>query len=303
MEKRELGKTGLQVTPLGFGTAQIGFLDVPQPDCDRLLNGLLDAGMNVVDTAACYGGAEEKIGKAISHRREEYVLVSKCGHHVDEDDPPDWSPDIVRKSAERSLKRLKTDFVDVMLIHSCGVEDLKNDALVRELVRCKEGGLVRSVGYSGDNESAQFALEMGVFECFETSLSVFDQQVLDTTLPKAAAEGLGVFLKRPIANGCWRNMEGYGGGYENYVRPYVERFKAMNFTPQSIGFEGSWTDLALRFSAFQPGVSTAPIGGKNLEHLYEDIEIVRKGPLPDEVVKAIRGIWRQHDDGSWKGQT
>ena len=88
MEKRLLGNTGLAVTPLGFGAGQIGVLHTPRPESCRLLNVVLDSGVNLIDTAACYGDSEEKIGEFISHRRNEYVLVTKCGSHVDDDDPP-----------------------------------------------------------------------------------------------------------------------------------------------------------------------------------------------------------------------
>ena len=89
--KRLLGKTLLPVSSLGFGTAEPGFLGVGQKECDALLNGVLDAGINVIDTAECYKDREEKIGKALSRRRSEYVLVSKCGHHVEEADGPEWT--------------------------------------------------------------------------------------------------------------------------------------------------------------------------------------------------------------------
>lgn len=303
MRKQMLGKTGLEVTPLGFGTAQIGFVGMSQHECHALLNGVLDSGIGVIDTAACYVDAEEKVGKAIGDRRDEYVLVSKCGHHVEESDPPEWSPEIVRKSTERSLRLLKTDRLDVLLIHSCPQSFLENDALIEALLEVREAGLVRFVGYSGDREDLDYAVGLKGMECIETSLSLFDQQVLDSSLPRAEDIGLGVFLKRPLGNSVWRDMTKYGGPYGGYTSEYTRRYKAMNFTPESVGFEGEWDELALRFALSQPGVSCALVGGMNLHHVHRNVEIAGMPPLPESVVEAVRAVWKAHDDGSWVGQT
>jgi aryl-alcohol dehydrogenase-like predicted oxidoreductase len=303
MDKRLFGKTGLQVTPLGFGTAELGFLDIAQSDCDHLLNGVLDAGITLVDTAECYGAAELKVGTALSHRRGDFVLVTKCGHHSEEGEPPEWSPEGITGSAERSLRRLKTDHVDVLLLHSCSLEDLKREDLIAAFFRIKERGLARFVGYSGDNEALEYAIKMGVFDCIETSLSLCDQINLEGTLARAAADNLGVLIKRPLANSVWRDMTSYGSFYDEYTAPYTQRFKAMNLSTQALGFEGDWLELALRFTAYQAGVHTAIIGGKNLSHICEDVTLLGKGALPPGVVEGIRKAWKGSNDGNWKGET
>ncbi len=303
MEKRLLGKTGLQVTPLGFGTAELGFLDIAQSTCDQILNGVLDTGITLIDTAECYHAAEQKVGAAISHRRGEYVLVTKCGHSCEEGEPPEWSPAGITHSAERSLQRLKTDHVDVLLLHSCPSSDLKRDELISALFKIKERGLARFVGYSGDNEDLEYAIGMGVFDCIETSLSICDQINLDGTLTRAAAANLGVLIKRPLANSCWRDMTQYGSFYGDYSSPYTQRFKAMGLTTEALGFEGDWLELALRFTAYQPGVHAALTGGKNLDHIRGNVVLVEKGALPAGVIEGLRKAWKGHNDGSWKGET
>lgn len=303
MQLRTLGKTELKVTPLGFGAAQIGYLGLPQSDCDQLLNGLLDQGINLIDTAACYRDSEEKIGKAIGARRGDYVLVTKCGHHVERSDPPEWTPEVVRHSAERSLRRLQTDHVDVLLLHSCTVPQLKNEQMIQALQKCKEDGLTRFIGYSGDNEAAEFAIEMNVFDCLETSVSICDQHSLETSLPKSEGARMGAFAKRPLANACWRDLEEYNPFYANYAQPYTQRLKQMGFTPESLGFGGEWLELALRFTVFQPGLTSALIGSTSLEHIRENIQMVDQGPLPEDVQARIREAWRANDDGTWIGQT
>src|SRR3954465_7610641 len=113
MEKRTLGNTGMNVTVLGFGAAEIGFAGVDQATVATLFNSALDAGLNVIDTAECYNTSEELIGNPISHRRNEYFLFTKCGHTGKSFDPPmaDWDLKMLELSIDRSLKRLKTDRV------------------------------------------------------------------------------------------------------------------------------------------------------------------------------------------------
>ena len=231
MEKRTLGNTEMAVTPLGFGAGQIGVLHTPRPESGRLLNAVLDAGINLIDTAAGYGDSEEKIGEFIAHRRNEYVLVTKCGTRVDDDDPPEWTAGIVRCSIERSLQRMRTDHVDILLLHSCKEQHLSNEEMLNALQKCKCDGLARFIGYSGDDTPLLAAVDIEAFDCILTSVNICDQQVIDVVLPRAAARGLGVIAKRPIANSCWRDMSCYGGPYGKYVKPYQQRLKEMGFTP------------------------------------------------------------------------
>src|SRR5881275_145818 len=109
MEKRALGKTGLEVTVLGFGGAEIGFERAEPGSVAQLLNGALDAGLNVIDTAECYVDSEEMIGRAVGHRRSEYYLFTKCGHAAGFD-LPDWDTRLLEQSIDRSLTRLRTDY-------------------------------------------------------------------------------------------------------------------------------------------------------------------------------------------------
>ncbi|MEN6626116.1 MAG: aldo/keto reductase [Candidatus Sumerlaeia bacterium] len=301
MKTRTFGRTGLQVTPLGLGTAQIGYLGLSQADCDRLLGGALDLGINLIDTAASYMDSEEKIGRALSARRDRFILSTKCGQKVDADDPAEWTGKIVRKSAQRSLKRLATDHLDILLLHSCPLANLRDGDLIDGLRRCKADGLTRFVGYSGDNEAAREAANMDVFDCLEMSLNICDQGAIDTALREA--EGKAILVKRSIANACWRDPSEFSPFYESYVQPYVRRLKEMAFTPQSLGFDGDWGELALRFTAWQPGVHCALIGGTNLDHIRANIAAVEKGPLPEPVAEGLRKAWRAHAVTGWAGQT
>ncbi len=304
MRKRGFGDTKVQVTALGLGTAELGLTETSQHTADRVLNAALDLGINVIDTAACYGDSEVKIGKAIAGRRDEYLLVSKCGHRTgDLQEPPEWTGEIVQASIERSLRRLQTDHLDLLLLHSCTDDQLDNEDMIAVLEAVKQEGLTRWIGYSGDGFAAQKAIDMGVFDALEISVSIADQASIDEHLPQAARAGLGVLAKRPVANRAWGDLRDMGEFYVGYARPYAERLQAMNITPEGVGFDGSWMELALRFTVYQPGVSTAITGSRNPDHIRQNVEYVEKGPLPQEVQDRIRVAWQDHAQAEWVGLT
>src|SRR3982751_4962301 len=118
MEKRQLGKTDMHVSVLGFGGAEIGYEGATAETVQALLNSGLDAGLNVIDTAECYESSEELIGQTVSHRRGEFYLFTKCGHPrgIGSDD---WSAGSILESIQRSLRRLRTEQVDLVQLHSC----------------------------------------------------------------------------------------------------------------------------------------------------------------------------------------
>src|SRR5579863_10676137 len=129
METRRLGRTGFAVSVLGLGASEIGYQNVPLGTVEKLLNGALDAGLNVIDTAACYDTSEELIGAAVGRRRSDYLLFTKCGH-ASGLPVEDWTPALVEMSLARSLKRLRTDRVDLLQFHSCPAATLRSEELI-----------------------------------------------------------------------------------------------------------------------------------------------------------------------------
>ena len=131
MQRHSFGKTGLEVSILGFGGAPVGFLETEQREVTEILNNLLDQGVNLIDTAAGYDGSEVMIGKTISHRRDDFILVSKCGRAMDGIVGEAWSAACVTNTVDRALARLQTDHLDVMLLHSCDLETLQRGRRLR----------------------------------------------------------------------------------------------------------------------------------------------------------------------------
>lgn len=310
MERRTLGKTGLEVSVLGFGGAPVGFLDTEQKQITRILNALLDEGVNLIDTAASYLGSEEAIGKAIGHRRDEYVLVSKCGQAFDGLPGKEWSAEVVTHTIDRALRRLATDHLDVMLLHSCDLETLRRGEALAALVAAREAGKIRFAGYSGDNEAAAYAASHADVAVLETSVNIADQANIDAALPTAREHNVGVLAKRPIANAAWKNLAEQPGMYADYARTYTERLAQMGVSPETLNLgedhSVDWPELALRFTLSQPGVHTAIIGTTNPDHARANLVAAARGPLPEATIKALREAFRRAESAaseSWRGET
>lgn len=310
MELRRFGKTGLDVSVLGFGGGPVGFLETDRRQVAEILNILLDQGVNLIDTAAGYVGSEEAIGEAVGHRRDDYVLVSKCGRSFDDIEGDAWSATAVEQTVERALRRLRTDHLDVMLLHSCDLETLKKGEALGALVAARDAGKIRFVGYSGDNEAALHAAGLDEVAVVETSVNICDQANIDNVLPVAVRHDIGVLAKRPIANAAWRDAAQQQGMYAGYAQIYSERLARMAVSPADFGFAGeiaeAWSEIALRFTLSQPGVTTAIVGTTRPANAERNLAIAAKGALPEKIVAGLRAAFRQAEraDGqSWPGQT
>ena len=261
MERRSFGKTGLEVSMLGFGGAPVGFLETEQAEVAEILNSLLDQGVNLIDTAAGYQGSEEMIGKTISHRRDEYILVSKCGRASDDLAGEAWSAAVIENTVERALRRLQTDHLDVMLLHSCDLETLQKGEAVAALVKAREAGKIRFLGYAGDNEAAVHAAGLDDVAVIETSVSICDQASIDSVLTLCQQKNVGVISKRSIANAAWKGAAQQRGMYVNYAETYAQRLAQMAITPEDLGFPGEAAQaLARNRAALYPGPGGAKHG-------------------------------------------
>ena len=307
MEMRSFGKTGLTVSALGFGGGPVGYLETDRREVANILNTILDRGVNLIDTAAAYAGSEEAIGGAIGHRRDDYVLVSKCGRAYDDIEGKAWSALAIEQTIERSLRRLKTDHLDVMLLHSCDLETLQRGEAVGALVKACDVGKIRFAGYSGDNAAASYAVGLEEIAVLETSVNICDQANIDTVLPAATQNNVGVLAKRPIANAAWRAASEQRGMYVDYTRTYRERLDRMAVSPADLGFaDEAWSEIALRFTLSQPGVTTAIVGTTKAANVERNLAVLAKGALPDNAVRELRAAFQRAEAAMgepWLGLT
>ncbi|PZE21652.1 aldo/keto reductase [Paenibacillus xerothermodurans] len=297
MERRQYGNTDMQVSVLGFGGSEIGYEQASLAQVEQLLGSALDAGLNVIDTAECYKTSEELIGKAVSHRRDDYYLFTKCGH-ASGFDLPDWDPVLLEQSIDRSLRRLNTDYLDVIHLHSCSEEVLRRGEVIEVLQRAKEKGKTRYIGYSGDHQAALYAVRCGAFDSLETSVNIADQEAIDLTLPDAAERGMGVVVKRPIANAAWKTGH---KPISEYAHTYWERLQSLDYDFLKADLSESIA-TALRFTLSVPGVHTAIVGTANPARWVENARLLEAGPLPESVYNSIRERWNAVAGSDWIGQ-
>lgn len=298
VEYRQFGRTDMKVSALGFGGAEIGFLEVDQATVDHLLNSALDAGLNVIDTAECYAGSEESIGRAVSHRRKEFYLFTKVGHMDGYEGGGVWTAASIARSIDRSLERLKTDCVDLVQLHSCKAPVIEKGEAIEALEKARQQGKTRYIGYSGDSVDAVAAIKTGRFDTLQTSVSIADQQCIELTLPMAQERNMGVIAKRPLANAAWRYTE---APENDYFTEYWKRFQALQYDFLK-GDMSAAVGIALRFTLSQPGVHTAIVGTTKPERWKQNATLIEPGPLPKAQIEAIRKRWREVATAEWVGQ-
>ncbi len=302
MERTVFGKTGLNVSRLGIGLSEIGF-NLGRNDLDQaaqVMNSALDAGINFLDTSACYDLSEELLGESVSQRRDEFVLVTKAGHFMPRGEGEDWTYDLITSSIERSLKRMKTDHVDLVQLHSCSAEILERGDVTRALQDARDAGKTRFIGYSGDNENAEFAVASGEFDTLQTSFNLVDQKARRTLLPAAEARGMGIIIKRPIGNAVWGAMKDPQPYEHNpdYTVEYHRRAGVMQA-------EGSLPDepddrilTAMGFTLAHPEVDVVIVGTQSPEHMLSNIELIdNRLPIPAAAVEALHERYDRLADG------
>lgn len=298
MERRRLGKTGLSVSVLGLGGAEVGYQALSPATVERLVGEALDAGLSLVDTAACYLASEELLGRALGKRRKDVVLATKCGHDAGLG-LSDWDRALIGRSIDRSLRRLRTDHLDVVFLHSCDEETLRKGEVVEALKRARKAGKVGFLGYSGDGPAARHAVTSGAFQVLEISISVADQAALDGIVPEAARRGLGVLAKRPLANVAWQAGRRPADPVHH---AYWDRLEVLDY-PFLSGDICDAVRIALEFALQVRGVSAALVGTANPARPRQNAELLRQARMPPEIFEAIRDRWRSVAPRSWAGET
>jgi aryl-alcohol dehydrogenase-like predicted oxidoreductase len=288
---RKLGRTGHEVTLIGFGALEIGRNWGIGTDADRLkpapdeagqvLNGVLDLGINLIDTASAYHYSEERIGHYLATRRSEYLLTSKCGEHTGPNETCyyDFSYQAVTDSIDQSLRLLQTDRIDVMQIHFGPDPEQVLDAgeTVRAMLDAQEAGKIRHLGASAPNHLALRCVEMGVFDVIQVAYSLLDRSA-EPAIALAQERGVGVLIR-----------SGFGGGL---LTPRV--LKRPDLLPKVLpyldllgGDASRLPALALAFLKRNPGVSSVLAGSKQLEHVQANLVAAEAGVAPEILEAAV----------------
>ena len=288
--KTKLGRTGLEVTKLGYGAMEVrgtriwGGRAVQDSEAESILNAVVDAGITFIDTANDYGKSEEYIGRYLSHRRSEFVLATKCGCTVVRKDantdetPHVWTRDNLFRGLHESLARMKTDYVDVMQLHNPSVEQCEAGDLVVAMQEMKAQGKVRWIGISSTKPHLETFIGWNVFDTFQVPYSAFEREH-EGLIQKAADTGAGVIVRGGVARG----EPGAGLGSE---KTWALWQKAN--LQELVAEDETRTGFLLRFTNTHPGMSTNIVGTRNHDHLRENVEAAARGPLPDNLYEEVK---------------
>ncbi len=289
MIKRKLGRTGLEVTALGYGSMGLrgprtwGVRVVNDHDAERFLNLVLDSGINFIDTSPDYGVSEERIGKFISGRRDEFYLATKCGcvytqceDHLELDHV--WRPDVIRQNIETSLRRLKTDHLDILQFHGGDAKTLQDQGLIDLLMQFRQKGIVRFIGVSSSLPKLPDLIELGVFDTFQIPYSCLAPEHHDW-ITAAAERGAGIIIRGGIA---------HGGPDAQIQRPALNEIWNRAGLDQILPQGMSRAELILRYTLAHPHCHTTIVGTCDPNHLAENLAAVDRGPLPTDLYQEIR---------------
>lgn len=283
---------------LGFGGAEIGQEKASVETVTKLLLRALDAGLNVIDTAECYERSEELIGAAIEGRRDDVFLFTKVGHPRGVGSE-DWSEGSILESIERSLRRLRTDRLDLVQLHGCSEAVLKKGEAIGALEKARERGHLRFLGYAGDRHDARFAVESDAFDVLQTSVNIADQEAICLTLPAARERKIGVIAKRPIANAAWKTGH---KPISSYHHEYWERLRKLHYDFLRGDDKEMAVGIALQFALSVPGVQTAIVGTARPERWQENARLLEGHKLTKHEYDAIRERWDDVAPKTWIGQ-
>ena len=299
LPRRTLGRTGLRVTTLGFGALELRGMvaGVGRPltpgQPERILNAVLDAGINYIDVAVDYGEAEAHIGRCISHRRQAFFLASKCGCPLDVSrfTPSertrfgvplprfhDYSRQHIITAVHQSLRRMQTDYLDIVQFHfSPAREVLEHEGAIETLHDLQRAGKIRFLGCSSILPHLTDHIAMGVFDVLQIPYSAL-QPEHESAITVAANAGAGIVIRGGVARGAPGPGQGSAAIWKLWEDANIDEL-----------LEGmSATEFMLRFTITNPDVHTTIVGTLNPAHLHENIAAVLQGPLPADVYNETR---------------
>jgi aryl-alcohol dehydrogenase-like predicted oxidoreductase len=299
LPRRTLGRTGLQVTTLGFGALELRGMvaGVGRPltpgQPERILHAVLDAGINYIDVAVDYGEAEAHIGRCISHRRREFFLASKCGcpldvsafapHERTRFGVPlprlhDYSRQNIIDACHQSLRRLRTDYLDVLQFHFSPARTvLEQEGAIETLQDLKQAGKIRFIGCSSILPHLIDHISMGVFDVLQVPYSAL-QLEHEAAIAQAASAGAGVVIRGGVARG----EPGAGQGAIDVWQRW-EQARMGELLAGALA-----TEFMLRFTLSNPDVHTTIVGTLSPVHLQENVTAACQGPLPAAVYREAR---------------
>ena len=311
MRYRRLGRTNLTVSEISLGTVELGMnygapgaTDSARPEesqAARLLERALELGINLIDTARLYGESEAIIGRALQARRAGFILASKTSSFQKEGLSGDALRESVTDSVRQSLAALRTDFIDVMLIHCGGAETRVSREVLEILDDLRRAGTLRWIGASVYGpEAARDAIDCGLCDCVQLAYSPADRRPESGVLEAARRAGVGIVARSVLLKGVLTQryrelppglsaLAEWAAGLESAVRREVDNLP----------------ELAYRYVLSADPPATALAGTSRIEELEEILTFADRGPLPDRLLAQVRSIGppeeRLLSPGNWVG--
>jgi aryl-alcohol dehydrogenase-like predicted oxidoreductase len=294
LPKRILGRTGFAATILGYGAMEMrgapGGPEISDDDAGKILNAVLDAGINLIDTSIDYGRSEELIGRCIAHRRSEYFLASKCGcvpgagmaaGHI-------HTAENIRAGVEHSLRLMKTDYLDAVQFHrSITRREFEEHGALDAALKLKREGKVRFIGVSGTLPNIDEQIGMDVFDLFQVPYSAL-QRDHENAIARASKAGAGILIRGGVARGApsdWHSR----GYYMVSSAMMRQRWEYARLDELLGGMDRM--EFMLRFTLANPDLDTTIVGTRDPVHLRQNIEAALKGPAPEDVMReAMRRL-------------
>ena len=300
VNKDQLGKTGINVSRLSFGTVSLGLpygigingqSQMPtEPDSVALLQAALDRGVNFFDTALAYGKSETLIGTAFADCRDQVVICTKPAHLYDiyAGQKLPLANEIrakLEQSLEQSLKRLNTDYIDIYMSHDGTEEVIENDTVIDFYQSLKKKGIIRATGVSVYTvQQSLNAIETGMWDVIQLAFNMLDQTQLPA-IELAAQKGVGIVVRSVLFKGV---LTGKGNALHPALRSVQDhRQKYLQLLNDHIKM---LSELAIRFVLSCKGVSSVLIGIDKSIYLESALTTLQKGKLNHQLVKKIKGL-------------
>ncbi len=292
LERRRLGSAGPEVTVLGFGAMELRGTPHRNPRpleesvAAAVLNTVLDEGINFIDTSIDYALSEERIGTHIGHRRDEYVLATKAGCPLDfQPDATagkplahDYSAAHIRAGVEQSLRRLRTDRLDLLQLHiSPSLEVLNREHVVSTLSALQAEGKILAFGVSATAPAIDDHLTIAEFTALQVPFSALERD-LESRIELAGDRGVGIIVRGGVAQAGKREKKAADGRTVTFADTGLDELRDGD-TPAA---------FLLRYAITTPGVTTIIAGTADPSHVRDNAEAARRGPLPADIYAEAR---------------
>ena len=293
MQKNLLGNTGLRVSRLGLGTAEIGFaygLGSPtlptEQDAAALLHAAADAGITFFDTANYYGLAEERIGKSGILKNPDVVICTKCAQFLEKGEYFD-AADMelkIREQVESSLLQLGVKALQILLLHGPSAKQMEEGVVGSIVEKLRTEGKIRYWGVSTRGAEAPLAAIEAGADVLELAFSIADRR-MEPVFAAAQKKGVGIINRSVYLKGAFAGKAEY---LPDVLAPLKECVAAAETIAQELGVP--LTELALRYTLSEPAINVSLVGTANLSHVRSAAEVLARGPLPADVVQKLRSL-------------